>query len=143
MSEQKKQISISEVIQDLKDGLDRKAIQEKYGLRTFEATELFKHPKLKGVRVRIPVSFELVDDTVDAPKRAVKAAVAANPNAEQTPVHTPGKRKAAVAQESTTEIVDDTVEEAASAPTQSEGIKEVASEDDNIDDTVQGNTGLW
>ena len=60
-----KTIRISEILNLLKEGVDRNGIAEKYGLTKVEITELFKHEKLKGKRVvkKKEVSFEILDDT--------------------------------------------------------------------------------
>lgn len=59
-------LTVTGIINDLNDGIDRDGIATKYGLTKAEVTELFKHPKLTGLRARkkIPVRFTLVDDTV-------------------------------------------------------------------------------
>ena len=59
-------ITVSGILGDLNNGLDRKAIQEKYGLSAAEVTEVFKHPKLKGLRARKKITrISIVDDTVN------------------------------------------------------------------------------
>lgn len=59
-------LTVTGIINDLNDGIDRDGIATKYGLTKAEVTELFKHPKLTGLRARkkIPVRFTLVDDTI-------------------------------------------------------------------------------
>jgi hypothetical protein len=59
-------LTVTGIINDLNDGIDRDGIATKYNLSKAEVTELFKHPKLTGLRARkkIPVRFTLVDDTV-------------------------------------------------------------------------------
>ena len=59
-------LTVTGIINDLNEGIDRDGIAIKYGLTKAEVTELFKHPKLTGLRARkkIPVRFTLVDDTV-------------------------------------------------------------------------------
>jgi len=59
-------ISVTGIIGDLNEGIDRDGIATKYGLTKAEVTELFKHPKLVGLRARkkIAVRFTLVDDTI-------------------------------------------------------------------------------
>jgi hypothetical protein len=58
-------LSISGILNDLENGLDREKIGEKYGLEKWEVNELFKHPKLKNRKAKKvkKVSFTLVDDT--------------------------------------------------------------------------------
>jgi hypothetical protein len=58
-------LTVSGIITDLTNGLDREKIATKYGLTKQEVNEVFKHPKLQGLRVkRKPaVRFVLEDDT--------------------------------------------------------------------------------
>jgi hypothetical protein len=58
-------LTVSGIISDLTNGLDREKIATKYGLTKQEVNEVFKHPKLQGLRVkRKPaVRFVLEDDT--------------------------------------------------------------------------------
>jgi hypothetical protein len=73
-------LTVTGIINDLNDGIDRDGIATKYNLTKAEVTELFKHPKLTGLRARkkIPVRFTLVDDTVITKSEA--AAVESDPN---------------------------------------------------------------
>jgi hypothetical protein len=59
-------LTVSGIINDLNNGLDREKIATKYGLTKQEVNEVFKHPKLQGLRVkRKPaVRFVLEDDTM-------------------------------------------------------------------------------
>ena len=61
-------LTVSGIINDLNNGLDREKIATKYGLTKQEVNEVFKHPKLQGLRVkRKPaVRFVLEDDTMVA-----------------------------------------------------------------------------
>jgi len=58
-------ITTSMIIDDLENGIDRKGIQTKYSLETWEVTEMFKHPVLKGKKVKKKrkLSFNFIDDT--------------------------------------------------------------------------------
>ena len=59
-------ITVSSVLGDLNNGMDRAAIAKKYGLSAAEVAEVFKHPKLKGLRARRKITrISIVDDTVD------------------------------------------------------------------------------
>jgi hypothetical protein len=59
-------ITVSSVLGDLNNGLDRAAIAKKYNLSAAEVAEVFKHPKLKGLRARRKITrISIVDDTVD------------------------------------------------------------------------------
>ena len=53
------------IIDDLENGIDRKGIQTKYSLEAWEVTEMFKHPVLKGKKVKKKrkLSFNFIDDT--------------------------------------------------------------------------------
>jgi len=58
---------VSQILSDLDNGLDRKAIREKYSLSIDEVKHLFQHPSLKGKRPKRAhkaIRFTLVDDTV-------------------------------------------------------------------------------
>ena len=57
-------ITVSGILGDLNNGLDRAAIAAKYQLSTAEVAEVFKHPKLKGLRARRKITrISIVDDT--------------------------------------------------------------------------------
>lgn len=59
-------LTTSQILNDLDNGLDRKAIATKYGLNMTEVKVLFEHPALKGKRPKRAlkaISFTLVDDT--------------------------------------------------------------------------------
>ena len=60
-------LTVTQIIEDLEEGRDRKAIKAKYGLTLDEVKMIFEHPKLKGMRVKKArvVRFTLVDDTID------------------------------------------------------------------------------
>ncbi len=61
-------ITVSSVLGDLNNGMDRAAIATKYGLSAAEVAEVFKHPKLKGLRARRKITrISIVDDTVENP----------------------------------------------------------------------------
>lgn len=60
-------LSVSGIITDLENGLDRTAIATKYDLSTAEVNEVFKHPKLKGLRPKRKITrIMLIDDTDEA-----------------------------------------------------------------------------
>jgi hypothetical protein len=59
-------LTVSGIITDLENGLDRTAIATKYDLSTTEVNEIFKHPKLKGLRPKRKITrIMLIDDTDD------------------------------------------------------------------------------
>ena len=77
ISAEKKKITVTQVLADLANGIDRKGIREKYGLKQAELELLFQHPKLKNRKVKkafVP-SFELVDDTDEGADQAEGAEV--------------------------------------------------------------------
>ena len=62
------EFKVSWILQDLEDGLDRKAIQKKYSLTADGVKHLFQHPTLRGKRpkrAKKSIGFTIVDDTVD------------------------------------------------------------------------------
>ena len=74
-----KTITVSMILEDLDNGIDRTGIQEKYGLEKWEVTQMFQHPTLKGKKARKirKLSFNFVDDTITE-----------NPNQTSIPVET-------------------------------------------------------
>lgn len=74
MAEQK-QVSVAAIQQDLKDGLDRKQIREKYGYSAAEMAAIFQHPNLKGLRVKKPATAGLVfvDEGAEVKRKGSKA----------------------------------------------------------------------
>lgn len=64
MSE-KKIISVSAILTDLEDGLQRKDIRAKYALTVKQMSYLFNHPSLKGKKAKKNVAneLEILDDT--------------------------------------------------------------------------------
>ena len=64
-------ITTSMIIDDLDNGIDRDGIRLKYNLEKWEVTEMFKHPTLKGKKVKKAkkLSFQFLDDTQVAPNQ--------------------------------------------------------------------------
>jgi len=64
-------ITVSMILEDLDNGIDRPGIQEKYGLEKWEVTQMFQHPALKGKKARKirKLSFNFVDDTATDPNQ--------------------------------------------------------------------------
>ena len=58
-------ITTSMILDDLDSGVGRDGIKEKYNLEGWEVTQMFKHPALKGKKVKKikKLSFEFIDDT--------------------------------------------------------------------------------
>ena len=64
-------ITVTMILEDLDNGIDRIGIQEKYGLEKWEVTQMFQHPTLKGKKARKvrKLSFNFVDDTAADPNQ--------------------------------------------------------------------------
>jgi hypothetical protein len=64
-------ITVTMILEDLNNGIDRIAIQEKYGLEKWEVTQMFQHPALKGKKAKKvrKLSFNFVDDTATDPNQ--------------------------------------------------------------------------
>lgn len=65
MSQERKTITVSEVIRLLDEGLHRPQIAEYFGLSMSDVNKLFKNPALKGKKARKAPGFVLIDDTED------------------------------------------------------------------------------
>lgn len=77
MSEERKQLKLSDIIALIEAGKTRNTIRKELGLTIAQVAELFKHPKLKNKRARGSrgVAFDLVDDLEgDTPASAPVAA---------------------------------------------------------------------
>ena len=60
-----KVLTVSQILEDLDNGLGRPDIAKKYGLKPAEVKVMFEHPSLKGRRPKratTKVSFTLIDD---------------------------------------------------------------------------------
>jgi len=64
-------ITVTMILEDLDNGIDRPGIQEKYGLQKWEVTQMFQHPALKGKKAKKvrKLSFNFVDDTAPDPNQ--------------------------------------------------------------------------
>ena len=82
---QKITVSIQQILQDLKDGIDRNGIAKKYGLKKSQVTQIFKHEKLKNKKVRRPVedSYVLVDEE-EQTSEVINAAIPADQPVQET-----------------------------------------------------------
>ena len=58
-------LTVSQLLNDLENGIDRAGIRKKYDLTTAELKMVFAHPKLQGIRVKKHkiMRIKLVDDT--------------------------------------------------------------------------------
>lgn len=86
MSNTKIRVTISQLLNDLNNGITRckndtgydekrGSVEEKYGLTKEAVKEIFRHPKLANLRVRIPTIeekiYELVDDVEEKTEKEV------------------------------------------------------------------------
>ena len=64
-------ITISMILEDLENGIDRNGIKDKYSLEAWEVKQMFEHPNLKGKKAKKvrKLSFNFVDDTVADPNQ--------------------------------------------------------------------------
>jgi len=74
-----KTITVTMILEDLDNGIDRNGIKDKYNLEAWEVKQMFDHPSLKGKKARKirKLSFNFVDDTITE-----------NPNQTSIPVET-------------------------------------------------------
>jgi len=58
-------LTVSQILNDLENGIDRVAMRKKYDLTMAEIKHIFTHPKLQGVRVKKQklMRVQLIDDT--------------------------------------------------------------------------------
>lgn len=66
MSQEKREIKVSEILEMLNQGKDRKAIREELGVTHADMAAIFQHPKLKNKKPRSFSSLVVVDDVEDA-----------------------------------------------------------------------------
>lgn len=71
VNETPKTITVTMILEDLDNGIDRTGIQAKYGIEKWEVTQMFQHPSLKGKKARKirKLSFDFVDDTAADPNQ--------------------------------------------------------------------------
>ena len=64
-------ITVTMILEDLDNGIDRNGIKDKYSLETWEVKQMFEHPALKGKKARKvrKLSFNFVDDTTPDPNQ--------------------------------------------------------------------------
>jgi len=69
-------LTVSQIIMDLGNGIDRAGIRKKYGLTTAELKMIFSHPKLNKLRVKKHqvIRVQLIDDTVDVNQTSIPVA---------------------------------------------------------------------
>tara|TARA_Y100000401_G_C8314489_1_gene221678 strand:+ start:878 stop:1294 length:417 start_codon:yes stop_codon:yes gene_type:complete len=75
-------ITTTMILEDLNNGVDRNGIKEKYDLETWEVTQMFQHPALKGKKAKKirKLSFNFVDDTPQEVTFEEAIAAESNPN---------------------------------------------------------------
>lgn len=66
-------LTVSQIIIDLGNGIDRAGIRKKYGLTAAELKMIFSHPKLSKLRVKKHqvIRVQLIDDTVDVNQTSI------------------------------------------------------------------------
>lgn len=66
-------LTVSQIVMDLGNGIDRTGIRKKYGLTTAELQMVFAHPKLSKLRVKKHqvIRIQLIDDTVDVNQTSI------------------------------------------------------------------------
>ena len=97
-------ITVTMILEDLDNGIDRAGIQEKYGLEKWEVTQMFQHPTLKGKKARKvrKLSFNFVDDTTPDPNQT---------SIDVEPPHVDVHTEASMIIEATPELQDDDEDE--------------------------------
>lgn len=118
---EKKTVSVSQIKQDLKDGLDRKQIKKKYGLVGENATNIFNHPKLKGLKVRRQATNDVV--LIDDEEGETNVGTAA-PAQQETVAPQPAPE----AEVTTTVVVEEEIVVTAPAAQENSGVEEVSEE---------------
>ena len=70
-------LTVSQIIIDLGNGIDRAGIRKKYGLTVAELKMIFSHPKLSKLRVKKHqvIRVQLIDDTVDVNQTSIPVEV--------------------------------------------------------------------
>ena len=66
-------LTVSQIVIDLGNGIDRAGIRKKYGLTAAELKMVFSHPKLSKLRVKKHqvIRVQLIDDTVDVNQTSI------------------------------------------------------------------------
>jgi len=75
-------ITTSMILEDLNNGVDRTGIKDKYNLETWEVTQMFQHPALKGKKAKKirKLSFNFIDDVPQEVTFEEAIAAESNPN---------------------------------------------------------------
>ena len=96
-----KTITVTMILEDLDNGIDRNGIKEKYNLEAWEVKQMFEHPSLKGKKARKvrKLSFNFVDDTTTVDPNQTSISVETAPDVD---VHT----EASMIVEATPELQD-------------------------------------
>jgi len=83
-------ITTSMIDADLKSGLNKSDMMQKYNIRKWEIDRIFKNPKLTGRRPSPKLSFTFVDDMpdVDTPETTTEEEFV-DPNQTSIPMDTP------------------------------------------------------
>jgi uncharacterized protein (DUF433 family) len=96
-----KTITVTMILEDLDNGIDRNGIKDKYNLEAWEVKQMFEHPSLKGKKARKirKLSFNFVDDTITENSNQTSIPVETAPDVD---VHT----EASMIVEATPELQD-------------------------------------
>lgn len=97
-----KTITVTMILEDLDNGIDRNGIKEKYNLEAWEVKQMFEHPALKGKKAKKirKLSFNFVDDTTTIDPNQTSIPVETAPDVD---VHT----EASMIVEATPELQED------------------------------------
>lgn len=97
-----KTITVTMILEDLDNGIDRNGIKEKYNLEAWEVKQMFEHPALKGKKAKKirKLSFNFVDDTTTVDPNQTSIPVETAPDVD---VHT----EASMIVEATPELQED------------------------------------
>lgn len=97
-----KTITVTMILEDLDNGIDRNGIKEKYNLEAWEVKQMFEHPALKGKKAKKirKLSFNFVDDTTTLDPNQTSIPVETAPDVD---VHT----EASMIVEATPELQED------------------------------------
>jgi len=90
-------LTVSQIIMDLGNGIDRAGIRKKYGLTAAELKMVFSHPKLTKLRVKKHqvIRVQLIDDTVDVNQTSIPVVEDVHDQGANAHFNTPSLEEAA------------------------------------------------
>ena len=91
MENQNFTLTTTQILNDLKNGLTRESIKEKYGMTNRELKEIFQHPDLKGRKTRPANRFTLISDTPSEEMDIPNPEVLDSQQDPQEPMDTPSQ----------------------------------------------------